>query len=126
MKTSSYTLIPSTTAGTANENYDPLVGDFFSGIPQKAAAYYSKDKSVQTLSWYLMSFEGTITIEATLDADKDTANYFPIRTVSWDGMTPLTENDYENLDGNYTWIRATVTGFNNVPTNFIGKVSLGY
>jgi len=123
MKTSSYNLIPSTTFATANGNYDPLVdsGDF-SGPPQKAAAYYSKDKSVQTLSWYLTGVIAIITIEATLDADNTTPNYFPIQTIG-DGINPLTENNFANLEGNYTWLRATVTQFT---AGTINKVSVGY
>ena len=98
MKTSSYILIPSTTAGSSNENYDG-VSTAFSGNPQKAAAYYSKDKSVQTVSWYLTNFVGYITIEATLDSDNTTSNYFPIHVIG-DGVTPLTENNFANLEGN--------------------------
>ena len=126
MKTSSYILIPATTAGTANENYDGTTPTF-SGIPQKAAAYYSKDKSVQTVSWALDKFVGVLTIEATLDTSSDTDNYFPIHPDIGDGVTPLTENDFVNIVGNYTWIRATVTAFENPPTdNFISKVAVGY
>ena len=112
MKTSSYILIPSSSFGSD-----------IAGTPQKAAAYYSKDKSVQTVSWYVTGFAGTITIEATLDADNTSENYFPIHTIEWDGMTPLTENDFANLTGNYTWIKATVTSFTQ---GNIGKVSIGY
>ena len=124
MKTSSYILIPSTTAGSSNENYDG-VSTAFSGNPQKAAAYYSKDKSVQTVSWYLTNFVGYITIEATLDSDNTTSNYFPIHVIG-DGVTPLTENNFANLEGNYTWLRATVTSFDPITGGAIGKVSLGY
>lgn len=124
MKTSSYTLIPATSAGTAVGNYDG-VSTTFSGNAQKAAAYYTKDKSVQTLSWYLTNFEGILTIEATLDELSDTSNYFTIHTVG-DGVNPLTENDFINLTGNYTWIRATITSFDPVTGGVINKVSLGY
>ena len=121
MKTSSYTLIPQTTFGSAVENYDGISLDF-SGVPAKAAAYYSKDKSTQTVSWYLSGFVGVLTIEATLDAHSDTNNYFPIHTLG-DGITPLTLNDFANLKGNYTWIRATITQFTS---GAIEKVSVGY
>ena len=123
MKTSSFTLIPSTTFNTANGNYDPLVdsGDF-SSDPVKAAAYYSKDKSLQTLSWYLVGVTAVITIEATLDAESTSTNWFTIHTIG-DGATPLTENDFINLTGNYTWIRASVTLFT---AGTIQKISLGY
>ena len=121
MKTSSIILIPSTQFNVANENYDPVEDvSAFSGIPQKAAAYYSKDKSVQTVSWHLGTFTGVLTIEATLDGAGDTSNYFPIHTVTG---TALTEDDFMNLTGKYTWIRATITGFTG---GNINKVVVGY
>ena len=121
MKTSSLILIPSTSFSVANENYVPVVDDSaFSGIPQKAAAYYSKDKSMQTLAWHLTNFTGVLTIEATLDGSSDTGNYFTIYTV--DG-TALDEDAFTNLEGKYTWIRATITGF---AAGNINKITLGY
>lgn len=122
MKTSSYNLLPSTTFGTAIENYDGS-STTFSGIPQKAAAYYTKDKSIQTISWYLTNFIGILTIEATLDKDSNTNNYFQIGDTVSDGITLLTENGFANLEGNYTWIRLTVSSFG---AGTINKVSIGY
>jgi len=119
MKTSSFTLIPSTTFGTAVGNYDGVSPDF-SGVPAKAAAYYSKDKSLQTISWYLVGVEADITVEATLDANSDSTNYFPIHTFN---AATLTENDFINIEGNYTWIRITITNFTAGTFN---KISLGY
>ena len=104
MKTSSLTLIPASTFG----------GDIV-GTPQKAVAYYTKDKSVQTISW-------TLTIEATLDELSDTDNYFPINTIDASGG-PSTIIGFDNAEGRYTWIRATVTGFT---AGNIGSVTLGY
>lgn len=121
MKTSSYNLLPATTNGTAVENYDGSSTEF-SGIPQKAAAYYTKAKNSQTVSWYFVEFIGVLQIEATLDKDNTTNNYFSVHTIG-DGINPLTENDFINLKGNYTWIRATVTDF---ISGTINKVSLGY
>ena len=126
MKTSSLILIPSTQFNVANENYDPATdASTFSGIPQKAAAYYSKDKSIQTLSWYMNTFIGVLTIEATLDGSSDTDNYFPIGETVIDGTggTPVDGNAFENIEGNYTWIRATVTQWTS---GAIGKVVVGY
>jgi len=121
MKTLSYNLLPATTFGTAVDNYDGIATTF-SGVPVKASAYYSKAKDTQTASWYLTNFTGKLLFEATLDADPDSANYSTIATV--DGtVTPVTINDFVNLKGKYTWIRATVTDFT---AGSIQKVSLGY
>ena len=92
--TTTHILIPSTLfAGDAD----------IDGDPQKAAAYYSKNKSLQTISW--TTFTGTLTIEATLDALSGTDNYFPISTDTIIAAGTVT------LEGNYTWIRATITDF---------------
>ena len=121
MKTSSYTIIPETIFGTPSENYDG-VSPNFAGIPSKAAAYYTKDKGVQTIAWFLNNFQGTIHIEATLDADADLANWFDLGVI--DGsITPLTENDSMNIDGNFTWIRARIENFT---AGEIIKISLSY
>ena len=121
MKTSSFTLIPSTTFGTAVENYDGVATEF-NGPAYKAAAYYSKDKSIQTISWYLTNFVGIVKIEATLDEDQDSTNYFTIHQVG-DGVATLTENDFANLEGNYTWIRVRIESFT---AGVIDKISMGY
>jgi hypothetical protein len=121
MKTSSFTLIPNTTFGTAVGNYDGIATTF-TGDPEKAAAYYSKDKSVQTISWYLSGFVGIIKIEATLDDDQNSTNYFTIQELG-DGVAALTENDYVNLEGNYTWIRVRIESFT---AGVIEKISMGY
>lgn len=121
MKTSSLTLIPNTTFGTVSENYDGNATEF-NGVPEKAAAYYSKDKNIQTISWFLTGFVGILKIQATLDDDKDSTNYFTIMQLG-DGVTPLTEKDFANLKGNYTWIRVRVESFT---AGVIDKVSMGY
>jgi hypothetical protein len=122
MKTSTFTLIPSTTFGTAVENYNGI-STTFNGVPEKAAGYYTSDKGMQTISWYLTNFTAQLLIEATLDADPATASFITVHTVG-DSVTPLSDNNHINLEGNYTWIRATVIDFS--AGSVIGKVSLGY
>lgn len=121
MKTSSYNLLPAMTFGSAVENYDGS-SLLFSGIPQKAVAYYTKGKYVQTVSWSLINFVGVITIDVTLDSDPDTATFTAVHSIG-DGINPLSEDDFTNIKGKYTWIRATVTDF---ASGVISKVTLGY
>jgi hypothetical protein len=121
MKTSSYTILPETTHGVASENYDGVSTDF-AGIPSKAAAYYTKDKGLQTIAWFLNNFEGILHLEATLDSDNNNASWFSIGMI--DGsISPLTENEVENIEGNFTWIRVRVEGF---LSGSITKVVLSY
>ncbi len=110
MKTSSLTLLPASSSGND-----------ISGTPQKAASYYSKDNSLQTLSWYLTGFIGKITISATLDTDSNSTNYVPIHIIEITTTTSI--NDFINLTGNYTWIKADVVSYT---AGSIQKVSLGY
>jgi hypothetical protein len=122
MKTSLYTLLPSTVHGTQSENYDGIATEF-TGIPFKAAAYYTKNKNLQTVAWFLDNLEATVYIEATLDEDPNSANYSEIMTLTGTLGAELTENDWVNIDGNFTWIRARVVDFN---AGQIIKVSLSY
>ena len=135
MKTASYTLIPATQFGVATENYDG-VSEEFTGVPIKAAAYYLKAKGLQTSSWYIAGFQGKIELEGTLDTNSDSENYFTISSAMignipdaeiqifpYPTYPPVTENNAENIEGNFTWIRAKVTRFT---AGSITKVSLGY
>jgi len=138
MKTASYTLIPFTTFGQSNTidgNYDGLSPDF-NGDPYKAASYYIKGTGIQTVSWYLENFAGGIEIEATLDQDPETANYFKIFNEQIGNIpeveimifpppvyAPITENRAVNIEGNFTWLRVRVFRFT---AGTIKKVSMGY
>jgi len=80
MKTASYILLPYTAHGTASTKTSNYNGtdENFSGDSVKAAAYYTKNTGVQTVSWFLNNFEGTVIIEGTLDSEADSDNYFQI------------------------------------------------
>jgi len=70
----------------------------------------------------LRGFAGKLSIEATLDAGNTRDNYFELAAAA--GTTlPVTDNNFLNLEGNYTWIRVTVTDFT---AGTINKVSIGY
>lgn len=122
MRATALTLIPATQHGTANGNYDGT-SESFSGVPVKAAGYYTKYKHLQTASWHLNDLVGYVTIEATLDDDPDTGEYFAIAPVIGDNVNPVIEDEATNIDGKFTWIRATVTEFT---AGAITKISIGY
>lgn len=123
MKASSYILIPATQFGVEQENYNGI--DLaFSGVPVKAAGYYSRFKDLHTVSWHLLNFVGSLVIEATLDEDPSTDNYFPVTNeVLGTGITPNNDNTAINIEGKFTWIRASVTDFT---AGAITKVVVGY
>jgi hypothetical protein len=113
MATTTVTLIPSTTVGTPSGNYDGSSEEFV-GDPQKAANYYRRLSGVQTIKWDFEGVQGEVTIQATLDADPATLQWFDIATFG-DGSTAdsatITTLHYESVLGNFTWLRAVVINF---------------
>jgi len=103
--------------GTASGNYDGSSQDFLSdAVP--AANYYDGQGSIQTITYRVTDFVGTIKIEATLNDSRDTAVWVAIDTYG-DGSTIL--NDYHpvSLIGNYVWLRARVQGFDSGEIQFV-------
>ena len=103
------TLLTAVTHGTPSGNYDGSSQDWFSDAV-KAADYYRGRGGVQTMGFSVTGFQGTITIEATLDTDPDSAAWFPT-LVYGDASTVTTQNISESVVGNFTWLRARVERF---------------
>ena len=109
MTTTTVTLIPATVYGTPSGNYNGSDPDFV-GDPQKAANYYRGRGGVQTIQWNLSGAQALITVQATLDADPATVQWFDI-TAYGNATTPVTAVHSDSVLGNFTWLRAAVTGF---------------
>jgi hypothetical protein len=109
MTTTTVTLIPATVYGTPSGNYDGSSADFV-GDPQKAANYYRGRGGVQTLQWNLDGAQALITVQATLDADPATVQWFDIAAYG-NTTTPVTAVHSDSVLGNFTWLRAAVTDF---------------
>ena len=109
MTTTTVTLIPATVYGTPSGNYDGTSPDFI-GDPQKAANYYRGRGGVQTMQWNLSGAQALITVQATLDADPATVQWFDIAAYG-NATTPVTAVYSDSVLGNFTWVRAAVTGF---------------
>jgi len=122
MKTTTLQLLPTTTYGTPSGNYDGSSLDW-SGEDQKAADYYGGFGQLQTVAFYLLNFQGLIRIEATLESvpasDADWFKVYDFDTAS----SIITNNFSTNITGNFTWIRATVIGFD---AGTITKVMMSY
>ena len=80
------------------------------GQKQPAAGYYLGNKNLQTITWTLNSFQGTIIIEASLETEPSNDDWFIIYTLATGGST-LTQTSFTNLEGNFVWIRAKVNPF---------------
>lgn len=106
---STLTLVDNITYGTPSGNYDGSSQDFFTdAVP--AANYYGGQGSLQTITYRLSGFVGIITMEATLNDQQDSAPWFEI-AVFGDGVAPDSGIFPDNIQGNFTWIRARVTEF---------------
>ena len=104
------TILATTVYGTPSGNYDGSSQDWFSdAVP--AAAYYRGQGSVQTVIFTVNQFEGTITLQATLDDKPDTAAWFTVFVYGDGSTSPLTDYHPASIMGNFTWLRAEITGF---------------
>jgi len=122
MKTTTLQLLPTTSYGTPSGNYDGSSQDF-SGEPQQAANYYGGFGGLQTVATFLVDFQGRIRIEATLDAAPDNdSSWFRVSDYDSNDQTSTT-NFSDNIVGNFTWMRATVTDFQ---AGTISKIMLSY
>jgi len=105
------TLVANVVYGQASGNYDGSSQDWYSdAVP--AANYYGGQGSLQTITYQLQGFVGVITIEATLNDAQLSAPWFEVATYS-DGSTIETGTIPVNVVGNFTWLRAKITGFDS-------------
>jgi hypothetical protein len=80
------------------------------GTPQKAAGYYLSGKTLQTVTWDFTSVNCTMYIEASLATNPLTdSDWFEVHRVFTGGIS--TERKFQNIEGNYTWIRCRVNPF---------------
>lgn len=111
------TIVEYTSYGTPSGNYDGSSTDFASnGV--RAADYYRGYGGLQTVTYQLTDFIGTIFFEATLDPTAEDANWFPALEVN-DGSTATTETRSQSIVGNFTWMRVRIQGFDGGIINYI-------
>jgi hypothetical protein len=127
MSITTLTLLSDLVTGTPSGNYDGSTVDFESDAV-KAVGYYQGQGSLETVFITVDNFAGKITLRATLDYDPATANWFDVFEYG-DGST--VENSFRhpvNLTGNFSWLKAVVTGFEEYNSNpaRINNVSVSY
>ncbi len=117
MTTSSTFLLDNVVYGTPSGNYDGSSADFNSdGV--KGVGYYAGQGGIQTLGIRSTGLVGIITLQATLDNEWQTANWFDIYEYG-DNVTPLTDHTSITVTGNFVWVRARITEFDAGTINFI-------
>jgi len=110
------TILGTTEYGVPAGNYDGSSQDWFSD-PVTAANYYRGRGGVQTITFGVTDFVGTMLLEACLDEDPAQANWFSTYTYSSD--SPLTDYHPETVTGNFSWMRVRVEGFDNGTINSV-------
>jgi hypothetical protein len=117
MSVTTQTMLSNVVYGTASGNYDGSSQDFVSeAVP--AASYYAGYGSLQTVTYRVTGFTGTITIEATLNDNRDTAVWVPVN-VYGDGSSTYTDYHPVNVTGNFVWFRARVQNFDSGEIQFV-------
>jgi hypothetical protein len=111
MDVTSLTLLSTTVYGQASGNYDGSTADFVAD-PVKGVGYYAGQGSIQTVWIRLQNAIGIVTIQATLDENPDTLAWFDVYSYG-DEVAPLTDARPATLTGNFVWLRAAITGFDN-------------
>jgi len=119
-QTSTLILLPQTTydgGGTANVYT-------VTGNTQPAAAYYLGNQDLQTISYSFTNVTGNLEIEATLATDPGSTDWFKVYEVVADNNsnTNSTLTQYENITGNFVYIRAKLKDFANGVVQFV-KIS---
>jgi hypothetical protein len=111
------TMLSNVVYGTASGNYDGSSQDFVSdAVP--AASYYAGYGALQTVTYRVIGFTGTITIEATLNDNRDTAVWVDVNTYG-DGSSTYTDYHPVNVTGNFVWFRARVQNFDSGEIQFV-------
>ena len=104
------TILGTTVYGTPAGNYDGSSQDWYSD-PATSANYYRGRGGVQTITFSVANFVGTMILEACLDANPAEANWFD--TYTYGSNTPLSDYHPETVTGNFTWMRVRVEGFDS-------------
>lgn len=81
------------------------------GDKQPAASYYVASRSLQTVTWGLTTFKGTLYIEASLvENPTNNSDWFVVYTLAT-GNSTLTQNGFTNIEGNFVWLRTRIDPF---------------
>ena len=98
-----------TQQGVPSGNYDGS-SQHFESNGTKGVGYYRGQGSIQTVYQRITGFVGTITLQATLDQNWETAKWVDVNTLG-DGSSEISGVYPTTLTGNYTWLRARINDF---------------
>jgi hypothetical protein len=110
--TTTITMIPSTSFGSATGNYDGTSTSFESDNT-KGDGYYGFSDGVHTAQVRVTGFPGTIKFQGSLATTPTSTEWVDIAgaALAGDGSSLITNSYIYNFTGNYVWIRASITNF---------------
>jgi hypothetical protein len=110
--TTTITMIPSTSFGSATGNYDGTSTSFESDNT-KGDGYYGFSDGVHTAQVRVTGFPGTIKFQGSLATTPTSTDWVDIAgaALAGDGSSLITNSYIYNFTGNYVWIRASITNF---------------
>jgi len=122
MTVSTQSILTDVVYGVPSGNYDGSSQDWASdGV--LAANYYRGQGNVQTIAVTITGFEGIIYLEATLDADAQTATWFNTQSYGDGSTVPITDYRVFTVTGNFTWMRVRIEAFSG---GTINSVTIAY
>ena len=94
------------------------------GNAQPAAAYYLGNQDLQTLSYKFTEVTGNLVIEGTLASTPVDSDWFQVTSITANNSANINANAsaYQNLTGNFTYMRAKINDFNNGTVQYV-KIS---
>lgn len=81
------------------------------GTKQPAAAYYLANNDLQTVSWSINNFTGTIQFQVSLVNSPNESTDTDWFTVQSHAYSSTSGTFYNNITGNFVWMRAVASNF---------------
>ena len=92
------------------------------GSSVTGASYYQSSQDLQTVTWSVTNFKGTINVQASLVDTPTDNDWFTVLNVVYNDMAGTTINSFENVTGNFLYLRANILNFSSGIVNNV-KVS---
>lgn len=90
--------------------YNPTT-NLIRGSKQPAAAYYLANSDLQTVSWSINNFSGTIAFQVSLVTNPNESTDADWFNVHSEAYTSTSGTFYNNINGNFVWIRVRISNF---------------
>jgi len=114
------TLLPQTVYNNDGTNQKYNV----TGNSIQAAAYVLGNQDLQTVTYKFTEVTGNLVIEGTLASTPVDSDWFQVTSITANNSANINANAsaYQNLTGNFTYMRAKINDFNNGTVQYV-KIS---